>query len=67
MNLKVQTTISIVEESGIELEQGGSKSHNMNIRSHKNRHDLVVIDLDGKTFSIKGDDLRKGLDNALNH
>jgi hypothetical protein len=64
-NLKVQTSISILEESNILLEP--ARAQHLNVCSHKSQSRWVVLDLSGKTIAVEGDDLMKAIQNALNH
>lgn len=37
------------------------------IENHWNRHDFVVLVVDGIRFTVSATDLRKAVDNAANH
>ncbi|WP_341232426.1 hypothetical protein [uncultured Methylophaga sp.] len=49
-----------------EFPDDGNNHQTMIIKNHSNYRDIVVIELEGKSYTFCADHIRKALDNATN-
>ena len=61
--IKVCSMITLVELDGKEMPVGGPT---VGIHSHWNRSQLIILEIDGKRFTVSADDLVAAIRNAQN-
>jgi hypothetical protein len=61
---KVITKVEIYEVDDKEVPIGMFRS--LKVLSHWNRRELVVIEVNGKKYTVEGDDLMAAIENAQN-
>ena len=63
--MKVINTIRVYEEDDEEIKIGTEKE--LQIVSHWNYKDFVVLEFEGKSITVNAEDLKKAIENATNH
>ena len=61
--MKVINEIEVIEVDGKEIAHRRLK---MRINSHWNRDNFIVLEIDGKEYTVVAELLRKSIDNAMN-
>jgi hypothetical protein len=64
--IKVSSVVSCYEVDGKETSGMNAKRPELNVRSHWNRQEMVVLEIDGKAYTVLASDLKAAVDNATN-
>lgn len=62
--MKVENEINIYEVDGTEIAIG--KSQQMKVKSHWVRNNFVILEIDGKSYTVTAADLERAIRNAGN-
>ena len=65
--MTIETTIGVYEINGdVPSKTDGGDVNNVRVLSHRDNR-FLVVSFHGMTFTVRADDLRRAVDNAVNH
>lgn len=66
MGIKVISEVKIYELDGNDVSHSYTESASLEVYSHWNRKDMVVLHVKGHKFTVLVDDLKRAIENAGN-